>query len=240
MAAALTAAHIRAQAHLRGVVAAAVLLAWDNLPTYDETTVDQFVAIVVPVVLAGQRQSVALTEAFLARMLRRPPLGIAPDELVGAAVRAGTPPDEVYRRPFINVWTALGKGVDWVDAVNAGRARADATAQMDIQLSSRATYQAVQTADDGIYGYQRVADAGACPFCVAVNGAYVKSADASPLHNRCGCGLEPLTRPHPRARYLPSGETVKTDDYAIHQHGELGAYIGDPKYGFTTEEEIAA
>ena len=238
MAAALTEAHIVAQERLRAIVAVAVITAWNSLPDYDEHSVDEFVANVVPIVLAGQRSSVALTEAFLARMLRRPALGLAPDELVGAAVRAGAPPEEVYRRPFVNVWTALGKGVQWTDAVNAGRARVDATAQMDIQLSSRATYQAVQEADSGIYGYQRVADSGACSFCRAVNGAYVKSADASPLHNRCGCGLEPLLRPHPRARFLPSGETVKKDDYAIHQHGELGAYISDPADQFTSESDI--
>lgn len=229
-----------AQTRLRAIVASAVVVLWNGLPTYDEPSVDPFVASVIPIVTAGQRQSVALTEAFLARMLRRQPLGIAPSGLIGPSVRAGASPQEVYRRPFVNVWTALGKGVAWEDAVNAGRARADATAQSDIALSSRATFQAVQNEDSGIYGYQRVARGGACAYCVAVNGAYVKSADASPLHNRCGCSLEPLTRPHPRAAWLPSGETVKEDDFAIHQHGEMGAYLSDPHDHFTSEEEIAA
>jgi hypothetical protein len=234
----LTRAHIIAQERLRAIVAAAVVSIWNGLPSYDERDIDPFVNTVTPIVLAGQSQSVALTEAYLARTLRRRPLGVATAELVGASVRAGTPPREVYKRPFINVWTALGKGVDWQDAVNAGRARAEATAQADVALSSRATFQAVQEADDGIYGYQRVADGGACAFCQAVNGAYVKSADASPLHNRCGCSLEPLTRPHPRATYLPSGRSVVEDDFAIHQHGELGAYIADPNYEFTSEHDI--
>jgi hypothetical protein len=234
----LTRAHILAQARLREIVAAAVVTLWNGLPSYDETEVDPFVASVVPIVTAGQNQAAALTEAYLARMLRRQPIGIAPDGLVGPSVRAGTPPEEVYRRPFVNVWTALGNNIPWEEAVGAGRARVDATAQADMALSSRATFQAVQEADDGIYGYQRVADGGACAFCLAVNGAYVKSADASPLHNRCGCSLEPLTRPHPRATWLPSGRTVKEDDFAIHQHGELGAYIGDPADHFTSEAQI--
>jgi hypothetical protein len=76
-----------------------------------------------------------------------------------------------------------------------------------------------------IYGYQRVADPGACPFCLAVNGAYVKSADASPLHPHCGCSLSPLTSPHPGAAWLPDGTHV-TDKYSITEHGELGAMLG--------------
>jgi hypothetical protein len=238
MATPLTRGHIIAQEYLRAIVSGLVVAVWNQLPSYDERDIDPFVNTVAPIVLAGQSQSVALTEAYLARMLRRQPLGVALPELVGASVRAGTPPNEVYKRPFINVWTALGKGVPWEDAVNAGRARAEASAQADVALSSRATFQAVQEADDGIYGYERVADGGACSFCRAVNGAYVKSADASPLHNRCGCSLEPLTRPHPRATYLPSGRSVVEDNFAIHQHGELGAYIGDPSYAFTSESDI--
>jgi hypothetical protein len=89
-----------------------------------------------------------------------------------------------------------------------------------------------------IYGFQRVADAGACDFCQAIDGAYCKSADASPLHPRCGCSLEPLTSPHPGAAWLPDGTHV-TDTYAIHDHGELGAVIGAPGDAFTTEAQIA-
>lgn len=237
MATTLTKRHIEIQTRLRLLVAGAVISIWDGLPDYDEQSVEPFISAATPIVLAGQRQSVALTEAYLARMLRRPALGVSPDALTGAQVR-GVAPEQVYRRPFISVWTALSKGVAWEEAVNSGRARVGATAEADVAMSSRATFQSVQEADDGIYGYQRIADGGACAFCQAVNGAYVKSADASPLHNRCGCSLEPLTRPHPRATFLPGGETVKHDDYAIHQHGELGSYLASPEYAFTSEHDI--
>lgn len=46
---------------------------------------------------------------------------------------------------------------------------------------------------DAIVGWQRVADPGACDFCASVDGAFVKSGAALPLHDGCGCGLEPLT-----------------------------------------------
>lgn len=212
---------------MAGMVAAA----WNSLPGYNEQDVDPFLAAVLPVVSAGQRQSVALTNAYLAQFLRRPPLPLEVGTLTGAALRNGTPPEQVYRRPFVKVWTSLKNVGVYDQAVAAGLEYATSTAEMDVQMASRAAYQAVQDADDNIYGYQRAADGGACQFCVEVDGAYVKSADAMPLHNRCGCGLEPLTAPHPRAASLPSG-------VAVHEHGELGPVLTDPAHQFTTPADF--
>ena len=222
--------HINVQNKLRQIVVAAVVAAWNNLQSYDERDIEPFLAAVLPIVNAGQRQSIALTEAYLAQVLRRQPIGVNHDEIIGS-LRGDVTPDEVYRRPFVTVWTALKEGKTWEEAVHAGGARVAATADVDVAMSSRATFKQVQEADEGIYGYQRVAEGGACKFCVAINGAYVKSADASPLHNRCGCSLEPLTRPHPRAAYLPSGAAIERD-YAVHEHGELGATLTDPDHSF--------
>lgn len=222
----LVEAHIEAEKRLRVGTVAAIEAVWKSLPGYDRPDADAFVSRVVPIVLAAQRQSVAVTEAFLGAYLKRPPIGVNPENLIGAAVRNGTPPAEVYQRPFVTVWTALGSGTAYEDAVSAGLARAKEAAAMDPQLSMRATANAVQAADEGIYGYQRAADGGACAFCQEVDGAYVKSADAMALHNNCGCGLEPLTAPHPRASKLPSG-------VAVHEHGELGPMLIDPAHSFT-------
>lgn len=229
MASRLAHSHIVAQARLRHLVANGVGRAWRSLPGYDERDVEAFLAQAVPLVSAGQKRSQALTEAYLAAFMGRAPLGVQP-----APIRNGEDPKAVYRRPFVTVWTALQTGSKYDDAVNAGLARATSTAAMDVQLASRSAFQAVQDADEGVYGWQRVADGGACEFCQAVDGAYLKSADASPLHPACGCSLEPLTSPHPRARYLPDGRDLKRDGFAVHQHGELGAVIGSPEHSFET------
>lgn len=192
----------------------------------------RFLDAALPVVLTSQRASVALTDAYLASFLNRQPKGVNPEALIGSGVRNGADPREVYRRPFVTVWTALKDGRPFQDAVHSGLARAQSSAAMDVQLSMRATAGAVQQADDGIFGYQRVADGGACAFCLEVDGAYVKDGDAMPLHNNCGCGLEPLTAPHPRAAKLPSG-------VAVHEHGELGPVLTDPAHDFTTASELA-
>lgn len=228
----LTRAHIAAEAELRRLVKQATIAIWRGLPGYDRADVETFVDAITPIISAAQRQSVALTEGYLARALERPALGLDPAALSGAAVRNGATPAEVYSRPFVNVWTALGNGVPYEAAVAAGLARATATAAMDVQLSARATFDAAAAADDNIYGYQRVADGDACKFCSLVDGAYVKRADAMALHDNCGCSLEPLTSPHPRAAKLPSG-------VAVHEHGELGAVFGSPDHNFTGPSGLA-
>lgn len=204
---------------------------WADLPGYDRRNVDEWLSRVLPIVATAQRTSVAFTEAFLAQALERRPLGVNPNELIGAGVRNGAEPAEVYRRPFVTLWSKLGEGLLFEEASAAALSRATSTAGMDVQLSMRATANAVQEADDGIFGFTRAADPGACQFCSEVDGAYVKSADAMPLHNNCGCGLEPLTSPHPRAAKLPSG-------VAVHQHGELGPLLGDPAHDFTSQSDI--
>ena len=226
----LASTHLQAQARLRGIVAGAIASIWQGLGSYDERDVERFVESAVPIVLAGQTQAVALTEAYVLRRLRLEPIGLDTDELTGAAVRNGVALEEVYRRPFVNVWTALGKEVPWDEAVNAGEVRATASAEMDVQLSHRASYGALQRAEPRIKGYRRRANSGACSFCRLVNGAFVKSADAMPLHNRCGCGLDPIMQEVPVSK-TPEG-------VAVHKHGELGPLLTDPADSFTGPSDI--
>jgi hypothetical protein len=230
MASPLASAHIEAERRLRELIVSRVTAVWHDLGSWDRKDTDAFLRATLPLIDAGQRASAQLTDAYLAQALGRRPLGINPADVTGAAVRSGTPPDTVYQRPFITLWSALGEGKPFQDAFATATARLASTAAMDMQLSMRASANAVQAADDGIYGYERAADPGACEFCSLVDGAYVKSADAMPLHNNCGCGLEPLTEPSALAVNLPSG-------VAVHEHGELGPVLAAPGDHFTTEPE---
>lgn len=230
MATALAHSHIEAQRRLRLLAVTSTERLWRSLPGYDREDVSGWLQAILPLVSAAQRQSVALTNAYIARALERQPLGVNTETIL-AGLRGDTDPATVYERPMIEVWTALGAGRPYEAAVAAGMARATGTVAMDVQMAMRGTAGAIEQADDGVYGYQRVADGDACEFCSAIDGAYVKSADAFPLHNNCGCGLEPLTEPHPRATRLPSG-------VAVHQHGELGAVLGSSEHSFTSQSDI--
>lgn len=225
MASAVTEAHIVAQARLRAIVERAVTGAWDGLGGYDEDDVAAFTLAATPVVLAAMRQSVVLTDAYLARILGRRPLGIDPVPVI-AAIREGVDPREQWRRPFVTVWTALGNGTAYEQAVRNGLLRSIDMATTDVQLAHRGALQAAQERDAAIRGYRRVADGGACSFCRTVNGAFVKSASAAPLHPGCGCGFEPELVDRP--------VTPLPEDVAVHEHGELGPTLGSPAHDFTS------
>ena len=224
----LAAAHILGQQRLREVASKGTERIWEDLPGYDRENVDEWLSKVLPLILAAQRQSVALTEAFLARAVGRLPLGADPAEVTGAGVRAGAQPEDVYARPFVTVWTALKAGREWEDAVAAGLARATSTAATDVQLSMRGTLRAVGEADDLILGYQRVPDGNACTFCKLVSGQRYHTSQLMPIHNHCGCGVDVITgaeRPDFTGR-------LDNDTVAVREHGELGPVLVDPAHNF--------
>lgn len=232
MASQLARAHIEGERRLRVATAAGVGRIWRALPGYDREHVDQWLSQVLPLVVGAQRRSIALTEAYLGRALDRPPFGLDVDELI-RGVRRGADPAGVYGRPFVTTWTALKAGSLYEDAVASGMARAAEMARFDVQGAMRSTADAVQR-EAGIVGYERVADADACPFCAELDGVFVKSADAMGLHPGCGCGLEPVTAETRGAR------RAARDEVATHQHGEMGAVISSPDHDFTTESQALA
>jgi hypothetical protein len=247
MPAALANAHIEGQARLRRLVEQALTATWNGLPGHDRENLDEWLSKVVPATLQGQRASASLTDAYIAQALGRGPIGIDPAEVIGAAVRNGAQPSEVYERPFITLWGGLEKGLSYEEAASKALARATSTGAMDVQLSMRATAEKIDAADRNLYGYRRVADAGACQFCKEVDGAYVKGSSGFvyALHNHCGCGLEPLTEPHKGAVTLPDGTEIRpyafgplNDNVAIADHGELGPVLVDPNQHFTGPNDL--
>ena len=235
MASSATLAHIEAQRRLRETVRAAVTRIWAELPDYHRPTLQAWLRRVLPAIEAGQRASVALTEAYIAQQQGRRPQGLEAAELIGAGARNGAAdPGEVYSRPFTEVWTALAAGAPLAVAAAAGLARAQSAAVTDIQLSMRATSSAVQTTSPvQIYGWQRVADGGACDFCLELDGAFSRTADVMPIHPNCGCGIEPIMSPTRRAP-TPTPASVR-----VNGHGELGPTLGKPGQHFTGPADVA-
>lgn len=147
MASRLTNANIIGQQRIRLAAVKGVEQLWQGLSGYDEGNLTEWLAAVLPHVSGAQRASISLTSAFLARSLEVPDLGIDSQKVIDS-LRGETTPKEVYTRPFITVWGMLGEHRLWQEAHDAGKARAMATAAMDVQMAMRATCQAVQ----GVYG----------------------------------------------------------------------------------------
>lgn len=245
---------------------------WRTLGSWNEADVDRFLARTLPVVDAGQRRTVSLTDAYLARTTRRRAVGLPADDLVGAAVRNGTAPADVYRRPFVQLWTALGNGAQFMDAMNAAGVRAAQSAGTDVSLSMRASAdafaeEATGPTESDIIGWERVLDPDACAYCATASTQRYKSANLSPIHANCQCGIAPVfrendraikdfnrqvlsnikdanagaDRPYWEARHFrvdgTTGEVI-LPDVAVHEHGELGAVLADAAHDFTPQSAL--
>lgn len=187
----LTRAHIEAEARLRSALESFINQTWRALPDYSDDGLAAFLRTAVPVVDAGKRTSINLTAAYLARYMGR--AGYPVDaEQIAAKLRNGTPTDEVYRRPFVDVWTKLKNHTPWEDAVAAGGAYAANLAITDLQLAMRQTAIAIVPHEPSIRGWRRVPDGKACDLCLVASTQRYHRSDLMPIHNRCGCGVAPL------------------------------------------------
>lgn len=267
---ALAVRHRDALIATRRVTSRRVRLLWDNLGSYRDEDVARFTGSATGVVAAGQRRAVSLTAAYLGRLSGSPVRGLNFDTLTGAAVRNGTDPVDVYTRPFVQLWTALGNGTPYSDAVAAAGARVEGTAATDVSLSMRASAEdAAAEFEQRVIGWERVLDPDACAFCAAASTQRYKSALLEGLHTNCQCGVAPVfrdddrsirdfnkqvlgnikdanagrDRPYWEARHFRvDGQTgeVILPDVAVHEHGELGAVLTDAAHDFTGPGDIAA
>lgn len=243
MAGPLTATYLAEMKRTRVATADHVAAYWDRLPDYRDERIPAFLRAVVPVVEAGQRRAVALTSAYLSRKTGQPPVGLDVASLVGAAVRGGVEPAEVYRRPFVTVWASIATlGV--TAAAAKGLSRLTSTADMDVAMSGRDSLLAFGR-DSGadIIGWTRVADARCCDFCQSIDGAHTGPAEPQPLHNRCGCSAEPVLRTRgetSRDPLLTIGAVIGAGLAAvkIHEHGELGPVIGAARDSFAGPNDL--
>lgn len=65
-----------------------------------------------------------------------------------------------------------------------------------------------------IVAYRRVANSGACQYCLLLDGAIVKSDTPLPMHPACGCGIEPVFEDGEIGRSRPVG-SLRSDIAAL-------------------------
>lgn len=221
--------------HLRTTVAAHVGQVFADLPSHDQAGSDRFITATVPVVAAAQGQAVALTAAYLGQIL--PEVAGADvevhqpteDDLVGAEVRNGTQPGDVYRRTFVGLWAATAAGMALERALGAAQARIEQTVDTDIGLSARAASQEILSATDGVERYERVSSGG-CDLCEADDGATYSTDDLMPLHPSCQCVSEPVPGDPPVKETEEDADTIDVVD-----HDELGPLLVAKGDKFTPE-----
>jgi len=232
-AAAVLAAYLAATGNLRARLLAMVAAAYAAQGDYRDAAADAFVASVVPVVQAAQRAMAALTSAYLAHLISaagggdRAPIGVPQDALT--ALR-GVDPTEVYRRPFVDVWTNLSRGKPFPDAVMVGARRAASLASTDLQLAKTRASQIVMTDDQRVVGYRRVlVGAHSCGMCVVASSVRYHKSNLMPIHPGCDCAIAPIL-----GRIDP-GRTINS---AILAEGSTEQAIGSQGMKFFSHDDV--
>ena len=207
---------------LRAVVVAQAARLWAAAETRDQ---ERFVTQVVPVVHAGQTQTVRLVDAYMAmKTLHAVGVGqvkgLDPDAYMVEAIRK-QPAVEVYARPFGAVGYALQTGAEFATARVAGGAALEKLVTTDLQLAQTHSARDWMSDEPSIIGYERVT-AGGCPLCEAASDRLYHSADLAPIHEGCRCDVTPVYGDRKLER-LPDGLQAVSDS-------ELGARLVDDKW----------
>ena len=255
-------------ARLRRQVQRGVLRAWNDLPEVTQSTMDEWLDRVVPLVAAGRAVAVSETDGYFSAYLQAvgedaPPLGLNPDDF-----RRPQPDERVYARPFVHTFTKRSEGMEPRAAAQFGGQIAATLANTDLTLASRGAAHRWTSTDQRITGYRRVIGPEACGFCVTVSTRMYKRGDLLPIHDNCGCSVEPVVRD--RTGDVPlsfeaRAERLGHTDFAINQrqrelmregdwaaarrvaeenvatrvHGELGPVLVNPNHQFTGPEDVA-
>ena len=169
---------------------------WDSLPHYRASAVEDMIQAITPRVTAGQLRIADLTRAYLAQCARElgwkvvlPP--IDQDEIRGAR---GVDPRVVYRRPAVDVYTALAAGKPLPQAAAEGRLRLTQLIGGDMQLAKvHASRQSMRGYPEEGQFYRRVLTGREnCALCVAASTQRYYRGDLLPIHPGCDCGVQPL------------------------------------------------
>jgi hypothetical protein len=114
-------------------------------------------------------------------------------QLTDEVLRNGPSFDEVYRRPFVDVYRALASNELVSTAIQRGVARASSLAETDVQLASRIAGLRQREANNNIVGYRRVlTGAENCALCAIASTQRYTRNNLKPIHPGCDCGEEPI------------------------------------------------
>lgn len=238
-----------------------VMQVFGSRGSYRDEDADAFVEQVLPAVLGVQQQMGALTDAYLSAMVADMFGGSALTRGVElpAALR-GTPPGEVYRRPFVTVWTALSQGKPMTEAIRQGQNRLTSITGTDLQLARTEATRQVLSRDGRVQFYRRVLRGSYnCAMCVIASTQRYRKERLMPIHPGCDCGTRPLptgqdpgqviepelleaahdavargTGEIDRGGRLPDYRDIIID----RKHGELGELMALRRHDFTGPKDI--
>lgn len=155
---------------------------WDALGSWNDADVARFTAQVDQVFAAARIATVNASAGYYSLMTDAPPVQVNPASLV---VQVD------LRAPFTAYWHGLAEGRPWLEAIDAGRSRAESTAIDYVTSTSRRTASSV--AADGIVGWRRVLTGNSCRWCATVATQRYRTVESADFgHDFCDCTVAPI------------------------------------------------
>ncbi len=235
-----------------------------NLGSWRDADQDRYIQLVERGMMGLKRQATNLTLGYyreIAKNQGQPfqAVNLTQEELTTAALRNGVDTQTVYRRPFVDLYTALTAGKTMTEAIEAGAFRARSLATTEIQLARRGAGLRARNANDRIVGYVRtLSGAENCALCYVASTQRYTRGDLMPIHPGCDCGELPIygtsdpgqviddqlleaTHEAIQERFGISDRSARAIDYRqieVRDNGELGPVLTVRGQNFTGPEDL--
>lgn len=222
-----------------------------GLGSWRDADVDRYIRQIAPSLTGIKLQAARSTVAFYKSMadltgqdFTRPVFTAS--DLATKALRNGAGTDLVYRRPFVDMRTALSRGSSFTDALEAGARRAQSLAQTEVQLARRDVGLKARNSNDRIVGYIRTLTGQEnCALCFVASTQRYTRGELMPIHPGCDCGEMPIygtqdpgqvinevrleaVHENIETRFGVSDRGARELDYraiTITEHGEMGPML---------------
>lgn len=232
---------------------------FSNLGSWRDEDFEKFFDLASTTMNGAALQAARLQVAFYQQMASlRGELFVTPQLLskdyTTEVLRNGASPREVYRRPFVDLYTALAQGKTMTEAIQAGANRISSIASTDVQLARRNAGFGARSRNGRIVGYARtLTGAENCALCYLASTQRYTRNDLLPIHPGCDCGEMPIygdqdpgqvidelrleaTHEAVEERFGVSDRSGRAIDYrqiAIREHGEIGPMLTVADQDFT-------
>ncbi|MEU0940498.1 hypothetical protein [Embleya sp. NPDC005971] len=255
------AAYIAASAHLRAGLLGYIGRAFMLRAAWNRPDAAWFASTVAPTIIGSQQYMAALTDRYIAASLAEQtgrvvdPVGIElPEDLRGVPTR------DVYERPYVQLWTGLGKGKPFDRALSEAAMRAAVLADTDLQMARMRASQMAMGGQSGAAGWKRVPTGPRnCLLCLVASTQRYRRQDLAAIHPQCHCIVEPipgtrdpgqiidpvlLERVHRAVEEagLQADRGGRTPDYrqliVTNEHGEIGPVLSRRGQTFTGPDDL--
>lgn len=169
-----------------------------QLGSWRDDDVARYLTVVGPQIDGLKQQAANLQAAYYQEVAKANGEAFTPEptrasDLIDEVLRNGPNAQEVYRRPFVEVYTALSSNKLLRTAVEQGAARASSIAETDIQLASRQAGLKQRQGNSNIVGYRRVLTGSEnCALCAIASTQRYRVNNLKPIHPGCDCGEEAI------------------------------------------------